>query len=393
MPTTFYRLHTDQTRISVPLEHSFAGPTLSACWLIGGGPSLRALPYQAIRDSPVPKMCINLSGTRLLRPTFWTSYDPSVRFHRSIYLDPGVMKFVHRRRAADLIPETTFKVCDAPNTYFFDRDGQPGFADFLSSERGGIIDWADSMVQAIDILYRLGFRIIYLAGCEMRVPPSAKQIRCAHTFGVKYNPLRSLRDFLRDCERAGLSANELDTLGPGSHYHFDEHKPIQAAANTDLHYFRVSQYLRLSQRSMSLAGVQLISVTPHSRLNDYFPYIPARKVLRRIDREIGNPTTEPVVGLYRQTEPRQQRLLGPMQDFRPHHWSPDGNRVPQPHQPKQNPAGPNDNVVLDGEFIVEAEELEPVRRADAANDCQPHQRLAAKLKRIPDGFLDPCEEG
>ena len=104
MTATFCRLNTDQTREPIELENLFAGPALSSCWMIGGGPSLNALPSDAIRESPVPKMCINLSGTKLMRPTFWTSYDPSARFHRSVYLDPGVMKFVHRRRAMDLVP-------------------------------------------------------------------------------------------------------------------------------------------------------------------------------------------------------------------------------------------------------------------------------------------------
>jgi len=76
MNTVFYRLNTDQTELPVPLENLYAGPTPSACWLIGGGPSLRQLPVDHIRDSPIPRMCINLSGSRLLRPTFWTSYDP-----------------------------------------------------------------------------------------------------------------------------------------------------------------------------------------------------------------------------------------------------------------------------------------------------------------------------
>jgi len=351
MTSCFYRLNTDQTREPVRLEHSFAGATPSACWLIGGGPSLSVLPCQAIRESPIPKMGINLAGTRLMRTTFWTSYDPSVRFHRSVYLDPGIMKFVHHRRASDLVPETTVKVCDCPNLYFFERDGARGFADFLCLDNQGIVDWADSMVQAIDILYRLGFRVLYLAGCELRVRPSPEQIERAAGLGVRFDPHGRLTEFLRDCCAAGVSDDELDALPSGPHYHFDEHKPIRAAANTDEHYFRISQYLRLSRRSMSLAGLQLISVTPHSRLNDYFPYRPARSALREIERTVGNPCREPVHGLYSQTETRSSRLLGPMKDFRPHNWTPEG----RPGRRKTS----NDNIPSppqqDGEFLVEAE--------------------------------------
>ncbi|HUG89915.1 MAG TPA: hypothetical protein VML55_03715, partial [Planctomycetaceae bacterium] len=308
---------------------------------------------------PAPKMAINLSGVRLLRPTFWTSYDPSCRFHRSIYLDAGIMKFVHRRRAMDLVPETTFKICDCPNLYFFDRNGSRGFANFLAPAQSGIIDWADSMVQAIDILYRLGFRTIYLAGCEMRIRPSRAQRARAAAAGVTYDPRELLRDFVRRCEQVGLAADELDSLGPAPLYHFDEHKPIRAAANADLHYFRIAQSLRLVRRSLTLAGMQLVSVTPHSRLNDYFPYVPVRKAAERIRRDVGDPKCEPVRGAYGRTEPRLPRGLGPMRDFPPH-----GQR-PQPPNAEIARMPPTNGRVMDaaqavgGDLHVEVERFVP----------------------------------
>lgn len=321
-PAVFHRLHPDGTSTPAPLHNAFAGPTPTACWLIGGGPSLASLPTDAIARSPLPKMSINLAGTRLLRPTFWTSYDPSARFHRSVYLDPSILKFVHRRRSMDLIPETTFKVCEAPATFFFDRDPQRGFADFLSSSHTTIVDWADSFVQAIDLLYHLGFRTLYLAGCELRIHPSPAQLASARLKGVEHNPHGRLDEWLNACRKAGLTDSDLDLLDPAPQYHFDESKPIAAAASTDLHYFRIAQYLRLSRRALTLAGLQLISVTPDSRLNDYFPFAPVESVLAQITETIGNPATEPTRGLYRQTTPRPAPHLGPMRDYRPHNWPP-----------------------------------------------------------------------
>jgi len=173
----FYRIGTDGVRTEVGLQGTFGGPQRTSVWLIGGGRTLTASVAEQILRTPVPRMCINLAGTGLLRPTLWTSYDPSARFHRSVYLDAGVMKFVHRRRAMDLVPETTFKVCECPQTYFFERDVERGFGNFLSQGQRGIVDWADSMVQGIDLLYQLGFRRIYLAGSEMRVRPTEEQLR------------------------------------------------------------------------------------------------------------------------------------------------------------------------------------------------------------------------
>ncbi len=366
MTSLFFRLHTDRTESPVTLENNFGGPFASACWLIGGGPSLERLPLDAVRDAPIPCMGVNLAGSHVIRPDFWTSYDPSARFHRSTYLDPSITKFVHRRRAMDIVPETTVKVCDCPNTVFFDRDGRRGYAEFLDVRHPGIIDWGDSMVQAIDILYRLGFRTIYLAGCEMRVRPSADQQQLAKQNGVTYDAKGLFGDFLTECEQAGLTAGQLQELDPARTYHFDEVKPIRAAATTDQHYFRVAQWLRLSRRNMALAGLQLISATPNSRLNDYFPHQTPEQIIDAIHHTIGNPRTEPTRGLYTKTDPRQPPNLGPMRDYQPHNWS------------KQPPPPPTPRIVA--------------VPADAPDQAPVQATVQQKLKQLRNAD-PPCEDG
>lgn len=316
----FYRLKTDGTRQDLDLRDVFAGPMKSACWLVGGGPSLAELPCTAIAQSPVAKLAINLGGARLIRANLWTSYDPSVRFHRSVYLDGSIWKFVHARRAMDLVPETTFKVCECPGVVFFDRDPQRGFADFLPPRGAGIVDWNDSFVQAIEVAYRLGFRVLYLAGCELHVRPSARQIERAREGGIEYVPRELLETFFERCAAAGMPRSAMEQLELPTQYHFDERKPLAAAIQTDLHYFRIAQYLRLSRRALSLAGMELVSVTPGSRLNDYFPYRSAGEVLLEIGETVGKPDEEPTRGLYTQVCQRQPQGLGPMRDFRPHNW-------------------------------------------------------------------------
>ncbi len=317
----FYRVETDGTVQRAPLEGHWGSVGEAACILIGGGPSLASLPLERMAACPLPRMAVNLAGARLIRPTFWTSYDPTARFHRSLYLDAGVIKFVHRRRAMDLVPETTIKVCECPATYCFDRDGQRGFGNFLAPGQTAIVDWQDSLVQAIDILYRLGFRTIYLAGTEMRVRPSVEQIDAASAAGVAYDSQGLLLDFVKACESKGLSKARLDELPSGAQYHFGERKPIAAVANTDFHYFRVTQYLRLSRRAMSLAGLRLISVTPGSRLNAFFPFEECDVVIDRALAQLGDPATEPCIGVYTGTTARSAATSEPMRDFRPHHWN------------------------------------------------------------------------
>jgi hypothetical protein len=313
----FFRLDTDRRATAVHIENLFAGPQRSACWLIGGGPSLDELPCDDIARSPIPKLCVNLAGTKKLRPDFWTAYDPTVRFHRSIYLDPGVLKFVHRRRAMDLVPESTFKVCDCPGVVFFDRDPSRSFANLLSPGATGIIDWSDTMVQAIDILYRLGFRTIYLAGCEMRVRPAAEQLALAAQAGCEPRPQERLADFLKRCAAHGVSRPELEEAASCRQYHFDECKPLAAAVQTDQHYFRIAQCLRLSRSCLVQHGVELISVTPGSRLNDYFPFRPAEAVLQDVRDTVGDPDAESARGCYTQTVRRWSPDLRPMRDVSP----------------------------------------------------------------------------
>ncbi len=325
----FYRRHTDGTRQSVPLENQFAGPTTTPCWIIAGGPSLTAQVAAEIRQSPAPKFAINLAGSGLIRPTFWTSYDPTERFHRSIYLDPSVMKFVHESRAMNLVPETTYKVCECPSLYFIDRERQRGFEHPLGTLDAPVTDWQDSLIQAIDIAYRLGFRQLYLAGVDMTVRPSPRLQSVAKRVGVIYKRFELLGNFVKRCLQAGMTKPEIEELSTEKQYHFDEAKSLDAAIQTDFHYFRVSQYLRLSRRALALYGLNLMSVTPSSRLNSDFPSIPVATASRRILKLTGDPSTEQTLGRYSSPSDRRPAGIGPMKDFQPHFW----NTEKQPAKP------------------------------------------------------------
>lgn len=316
----FYRRSTDGTRQRVELEGVYAGGTATPCWIIGGGPSLCPAVRDEILRTPAARFAVNLAGTGLLRPTFWTSYDPTARFHRSIYLDASVTKFVHECRAMDLVPETTLKVCDCPATYFFERTRDNGFQDFPGRGSAAITDWQDSLIQAIDIAYRLGFRDLYLAGCDLWIAPGARWQHLGRERGVFYEPRELLGDYAKRCEEAGLSRQELEGVSPGEQYHFAEAKPLAAAIQTDFHYFQVTQYLRLSRRALGLAGLRIYSVTAGSRLNDLFPYLETGEAAARILADIGDPAREETRGRYTDQTDRRLTLSSPMRDFRPHFW-------------------------------------------------------------------------
>jgi hypothetical protein len=127
-----------------------------------------------------------------------------------------------------------------------------------------------------------------------------------------------------------ISRSSAGAAEPIAPYHFEETKSLAAAQQTDFHYFRVVQYLRLSRRGMALAGLQLISATPISRLNAFFPYRPVEELLEEVREEVGDPGSESTRGQYARRGDK-----GPgcsMRDFRPHNW-PQGARAGQQSPP------------------------------------------------------------
>lgn len=335
----FFRRETDGTEIPVDLRDLFSSANASTCWIVGGGPGLTAAVADTLRDSPAPKFSINLAGSGLLRPTFWTSYDPTVRFHRSLYLDAGILKFVHSARAMDLVPGTRMKVCECPGLLFFPRDRTRGFHNFLSAQHPAIADWRDSFIQAIDLAWRLGFRRLFLAGCDMLVEPSLAWREAAEERHIIWLRGEPLRDFRLRCERSGIARKDIERWQTGPQYHFDESKPLAAAEQTDFHYFRVAQWLRLCRRNLSRAGLQLVSVTPGSRLNDDFAHWSLADAAQQVLDDVGDPAREVTRGLYTGQHIATHAAHSPMRDFKPLNWTAPAEQ-PKPSPPAAPPHAP-----------------------------------------------------
>lgn len=387
---TFYRLGTDGSRIDCDGLLGIAGGTdPTAAWLAGGGPSLAGAPLADIQNSPAPIMAVNFAGRGpdgappLLRPSLWTTWDPTPRFHRSIFLDPRITKFCQSRFRLDLVPDTGLKVADCPNTLFFDKECR-GYGEFLDPSATKLLDCQDSFCQAIDILFRLGYRVLYCVGTDMRIRPSEPQIELARASGVVYEngetvwkhatddskEFRSdrLKDFVEECQRKGVGEDRtavclaMEKVERESQYSFTESKSFLAAMNTDLHYWRIVQYLRLARRTLSLNGLRIVSCTPDSRLNAFFPFMDAAAAAAAIREQVGDPAEEAVNGRYRGLN--QRPALPYMEDLSPHGWKPDkpkdcgcGKAAPAPAQPTEPAAG---QVVQD----------EPPRRVQLLQEVQ-----------------------
>lgn len=113
-----------------------------------------------------------------------------------------------------------------------------------------------------------------------------------------------LQHFSIECIRKGLAANEtevaelMQTVEREEQYAFSETKPFLAAVSTDKHYWTTVQYLRLARRAISLAGVEIVSCTPGSRLNAFFPYRSVSQVVESRLKEEYSPLQEQTAGRY-----------------------------------------------------------------------------------------------
>jgi len=344
---TFFRAHTDDTRESAALNNHYGSIDGSECWLIGGGPSLTEAPLDDIQNSPVPIMCMNFAGRGLdgspplLTPDLWTAFDPCVRFHKSMLLNSKPAKFLKWSYHKDLVFDSTQKMCDCPNTWFFDTQHR-GYKDFIDPASGKINHSRDTMIQAIDILYHLGFRTIYLVGCELIVKPSDSQIKLARDLGVVYEKGKTevapkkdgalstwsdrLDVFLKSCDERGVGVDrqktveKLISVDRERQYSFSETKSFQAAANTDAHYFATVQRLRLARRCISLCGLKIVSCTLGSRLNEYFRFLSPDTVCKMLLDKYGDPATEHTTGRYKDDFEKPGELYPLMQDIEPEGW-------------------------------------------------------------------------
>ncbi|MBD3284626.1 hypothetical protein GF395_04270 [Candidatus Uhrbacteria bacterium] len=171
-------------------------------FLIASGPSTKDMDLTPLKSPGIMTMTMNNSIAAVrtskkpyfLRPNFWCCVDPPDRFFLSIHRDPAVMKFYPRRFSekalwdAETYTESRYKVGDCTNIFEFERNN-------CFNERKWIIEptlnWGNHkdryvkdpktnkkingkrsvMLPSIKILLMLGFRHIYLVGCDFNMQP------------------------------------------------------------------------------------------------------------------------------------------------------------------------------------------------------------------------------
>lgn len=287
---------------------SYASVRGSGCVILCSGPSASSMTdddfFDATSSAGLSLFSINWGGESKdpevgrPMPNFWTSYDPCDRFDPNLLLSPAVQKFIKSERRHEYIQGQEIKIGECPNVYFIETATKT-FANFFGT--GPIVNAKDSLIQAIDVAIRLGFKAIYLAGCDLAVTLSSEQmayIKEDIPEFVTRDPDNSLWATVHEVVRArnrkktapGVEPEPADAedvrqvmldLGglPNSDlYNFATPVDIIQKIRADHHYYLTSNWLRQSRRCLDGLGVKLNLLrrspgTSVSRLDGILPTV------------------------------------------------------------------------------------------------------------------------
>lgn len=173
-----YRAFKSEADIPVNLAGMYHGAT---CFFIGCGPSLKQVDLSIFsRDRGLMSMAVNNIAARDVKPNFWISADDPIQFHENIWRDPSITKFVRRSNYYKPIRTGEF-VRNFPAIYYFDINEDFDAKTFLNEPTVNFGNHSNSydefgnkggrcvMLMALKILYYLGFKWIYLIGCDFEM--------------------------------------------------------------------------------------------------------------------------------------------------------------------------------------------------------------------------------
>lgn len=171
-------------RPALGLRDQFAGQSV---FLIGGGPSFANVDRSQLQRPGITLAAMNNVAT-LIRPHLWFSVDLPRNFSETVWRDPGVMKFTMDKHLAATRPvdawngeafvNSGIKAKDCPNVWGFDHYNGWDAANFLtansptwgvngaSQDPDGKCMHRTVMLPSLWLLYWLGFRTVYLLGCD-----------------------------------------------------------------------------------------------------------------------------------------------------------------------------------------------------------------------------------
>jgi len=180
----------NQAKQVMPLANTWSNGHI---FLTLSGPSLKLVPPEAMTERGIVSFGVNNSAT-VIRPTFWTYGDKGDKFHNVIWEDPGIIKFMPVRGWHKKHPHMVRNKNSDGSFATTDKQGRfmPGV---LGYERNAVFNpavwlheptcnWGNSkkaaeenklphilniMFVVFRLSYYLGFRHIYLLGCDFNM--------------------------------------------------------------------------------------------------------------------------------------------------------------------------------------------------------------------------------
>ncbi|MFT5469925.1 MAG: hypothetical protein ACI8UO_005048 [Verrucomicrobiales bacterium] len=230
----------------------------SSVFLILNGPSFDERAQQLLENRPgILTFGVN-NGAHGFRPDFWTCVDDPSRFVRSIWEDGRIQKFVPMAHFEKRIWDTereafsAEKVKDFPNVIGYRRNeafcpGQWLVEDTINwgnhTKRGG---GRSVMLAALRIAWLLGFRRVYLVGCDFEMT-SAKR------------------------------------------YWFAEQRSEQAIKNNQNSYKQLEEFFAALKPEFERAGFEVVNCNAGSRLK-VFPFADLEEAVAGAAVEMSEPT-------------------------------------------------------------------------------------------------------
>lgn len=255
----------------INLSGQFKG---SSAFLICNGPSFVKLNRDLLNLPGIMTLGVN-NGAKTFRPNFWICVDDPSRFLKSIWLDPKIIKFIPQAHFEKTIFDnekwepTNIKTGECPNVIGYRRNEKFVASRFLEETH---LNWGNSkengggrsvMLPALRILFILGFRKVYLLGCDFKMS---------------------------------------DTYA----YHFDETRGSGAVNCNNSTYDRLKEeYLPQLKPYFDQEGFQIFNCNPDSNLK-VFPFISFDDAIKEATSKLGDIPNERVWGLYSNPEEKPQ---------------------------------------------------------------------------------------
>lgn len=160
----FYKFHENGSRSYYPLENLYNG---QSCFLIGGSPKLLKEDLTLFQKPGVVTVAMNNSALTV-KPNLWVGGDNPACYDKHILYDASILKLARFNRGHILVDKRPWKFF--PNTIFYWLRKEEYFTErnFFKPDKG-VVWWGNTWWVALQLMWRLGFRTVYLCGCGFKI--------------------------------------------------------------------------------------------------------------------------------------------------------------------------------------------------------------------------------